>query len=123
MGKRRGRPPKGIDHVDSLPGDPAEKDRLKVILLTITGALPVQEACALQDLQMLGHRIERHFYWCRQFADGGRSGAQSPHQKATSGIAESSENTVQVRCILFNHMVEYKPTDLNPQLEFEIVAR
>ena len=83
--------------------------------------LPVQEASALQDLQMLGHRIERHFHWCRQFADGGRSGAQSPHQKATSGIAESSENTVQVRCILFNHMVEYKPKDLDPQPEFEIV--
>jgi transposase-like protein len=45
MGKRRGRPPKGVDHVDSLPGDPEEKERLKVILQAIIGELPVQEAC------------------------------------------------------------------------------
>jgi transposase-like protein len=45
MGKRRGRPPLGVDHVDSLPGDPAEKERLKVILKAITAEIPVKEAC------------------------------------------------------------------------------
>jgi len=40
----RGRPPKGLSHVDSLPGDAAEKERLKTILATIAGDLPVQEA-------------------------------------------------------------------------------
>ena len=41
----RGRPPKGLSHVDSLPGEKAEKDRLKTILATITGDLSAKEAC------------------------------------------------------------------------------
>lgn len=41
----RGRPPKGLDHVDSLPGEPEEKERLKVVLATLVGELPVEEGC------------------------------------------------------------------------------
>jgi transposase-like protein len=41
----RGRPPKGLSHVDSLEGDAAEKERLKTILATLNGDLPVREAC------------------------------------------------------------------------------
>ena len=42
---RRGRPPLGLDHVDSLPGDPAAKERLKTVLATLTGDLTVSKAC------------------------------------------------------------------------------
>jgi len=42
----RGRPPKGLAHVDSLPGDKGSKERLKVILSTLTGDLEVKEACS-----------------------------------------------------------------------------
>ena len=42
----RGRPPKGLGHVDALSGDEASKDRMKAILATLTGDLSVPEACA-----------------------------------------------------------------------------
>jgi hypothetical protein len=38
------RPNKGLDHVDSLEGDPESKWRLKVILATLTGEMLVEEA-------------------------------------------------------------------------------
>ena len=41
----RGRPPKGLSHVDSIPGDPEAKRRLKAILATMSGDLTVKEAC------------------------------------------------------------------------------
>ncbi len=40
----RGRPPKGLSHVDSLPGDEASKAKLKTILATILGELTVAQA-------------------------------------------------------------------------------
>ena len=42
---RRGRPPKGLAHVDSLEGDASSKKRLKAILATLSGELSVPEAC------------------------------------------------------------------------------
>ena len=41
----RGRPPKGLAHVDSLPGDRTSKKRMKVILATMAEGLSVPEAC------------------------------------------------------------------------------
>ena len=63
----RGRPPKGLSHVDSLPGEKAEKERLKTILATVTGDLSVKEACGRLEpeephysLGMVGVRHEHH---------------------------------------------------------------
>jgi hypothetical protein len=42
---RRGRPPKGADLVDSLEASGEARQRLKVILRTVTGELSVPEAC------------------------------------------------------------------------------
>jgi transposase-like protein len=72
MGKRRGRPPKGIDHVDSLPGDPEEKERLKVILETLTGDLPVPEACRRLSIS------ESRFHELRQQALTGMLSGLAP---------------------------------------------
>ncbi len=58
----RGRPPKGLDHVDSLPGDPEEKERLKTILATLTGDLQVKEACQKLSIS------ESRFHELRQSA-------------------------------------------------------
>ena len=44
-GLAMGRPPKGLDHIDSLPGEPLSKHRLRVILETLTGQRSVAEAC------------------------------------------------------------------------------
>jgi len=42
---RSGRPPKGLKHVDDLPGDPESKEKLRVILATLSGELGLAEAC------------------------------------------------------------------------------
>jgi len=56
----RGRPPKGLSHVDSLPGSAEEKERLKAILATITGELSVQDACErLHVSESRFHEIRR----------------------------------------------------------------
>jgi hypothetical protein len=41
----RGRPPKGLGHIDSLSGNAEEKERLKAILATLAGDLTVKAAC------------------------------------------------------------------------------
>lgn len=41
----RGRYPSGPEFVDKLPGDVAAKERLRVVLETLTGDCRVQEAC------------------------------------------------------------------------------
>lgn len=39
------RPTKGVEHVESLEGDETAKARLKAVLETLSGNLPVEEAC------------------------------------------------------------------------------
>jgi len=68
----RGRPPKGLSHVDSLSGDAAEKERLKTILATILGELPVQEAAARLGLS------ESRFHELRQSALRGMLAGLAP---------------------------------------------
>jgi transposase-like protein len=43
---RRGRPPKGAEHVEELQGSPQAKERLKLILQTLSKEVSVEEACA-----------------------------------------------------------------------------
>lgn len=40
------RPTKGVEHVDSLDGDAASKERLSTVLETIAGTRTVESACA-----------------------------------------------------------------------------
>lgn len=42
-----GRPPKGPDLVDRLQGSDEAKKRVKIVLQTISGTLPVKEACEI----------------------------------------------------------------------------
>ena len=58
----RGRPAKGIGHVDGLDGPEEQKRRLRVILATLTGERSVAEACALLELS------EARFHELRQQA-------------------------------------------------------
>jgi hypothetical protein len=46
----RGRTPSGPDSVDVLPGSAKAKERVRVILETMTGGLRVHEACAQLDV-------------------------------------------------------------------------
>jgi transposase-like protein len=46
----RGRTPSGPESVEQLPGSVKAKERVRVILQTMTGDLRVQEACAQLDV-------------------------------------------------------------------------
>ena len=46
MDGRRGRPPKGAKHARKVDGSELAKERLEVILETLTGTLSVEDACA-----------------------------------------------------------------------------
>ena len=41
-----GRPNKGVEHVDKVDASRHQKERLKAILRTMFGEVPVQDACA-----------------------------------------------------------------------------
>ena len=41
-----GRPPVGLGHVDRLEGPEDLKERLRVVLATVTGAMTVEQACS-----------------------------------------------------------------------------
>lgn len=56
----RGRPPKGLSHIDSLSGDPESKKRLKVIITTLHGEMSIPEACTQLSLS------ESRFHEIRQ---------------------------------------------------------
>jgi Helix-turn-helix domain len=55
----RGRQPSGPEYVESLPGSEQAKQRLRVILETMTGAYGVAEACRRLDIS------EQRFYQLR----------------------------------------------------------
>ena len=61
----RGRPPKGLSHVDSLPGDPESKKRLKAVLATLLGHMTIAEACSQLVIS------ESHFHEIRRRALAG----------------------------------------------------
>jgi len=61
----RGRPPKGLSHIDSLSGDPESKKRLKAVIATLLGHLTISEACSQLSLS------ESRFHEIRQRALAG----------------------------------------------------
>jgi len=91
MAKRRGRPPKGVDHVDSLPGDPEEKQRLKIILKAIAGTIPVKEACRLLSVS------ESRFHELRQQALSGMLEGLAPRPPGRPPREQESQEVVDLR--------------------------
>ena len=67
-----GRPTLGVDHVDSLSASEEEKLRVKTVLLTMTGELSVQGACA-----RLGIGHTRFHELRREVLEGAVEGARA----------------------------------------------
>jgi transposase-like protein len=56
----RGRPPKGLTHIDSITPDPESRKRLKAVLATLLGQMTVAEACRELSLsESRFHEIRR----------------------------------------------------------------
>lgn len=88
---RRGRPGKGLGHVDALEGAPATKDRLKWILRTLDGSCSLGEAAAALGLSEARLRV------LRAQALGGALGALSPGVPGRPAHAAEDPEIVRLR--------------------------
>ena len=87
---RRGRPPQGPELVEGLEASSDAKDRLKLILRTLSGELSVQEACAHLGIS------EARFHELRAEALHGATQALEPKPKGRPPQAEPSEEAREV---------------------------
>jgi len=81
-----GRPPDGVRHVDRLEGPRAQKERLRVILETLTGERSVAEAC-----EVLGVSMAR-FHALRRQALQGALEALAPRPRGRPAKDEPAES-------------------------------
>lgn len=86
----RGRPPVGLGHVDRLPGPESSKQRLRVILASLTGVMTVEEAC-----RELGVG-EARFHVLRREALEGALSAMAPKRTGRPPAAEPSAEARQL---------------------------
>jgi hypothetical protein len=98
MTQLRGRPPKGAEHALSVEGSDEAKERLALILRTVSGEVTVSQACA--QLQV----SEAHFHRLRERALQGAAAALEskpvgrPHSEPPSAEATTvTELQEQVR--------------------------
>lgn len=72
MTQPRGRPPKGAEHAQSVDGSPQARQRLSLILRTVSGEMTVAQACAELSVS------EAHFHRLRDRALHGAAEALEP---------------------------------------------
>jgi hypothetical protein len=88
----RGRPPKGLAHVDSLEGDEGVKAQLKTILATLTGELTVGRAAArLGVSESRFHELRRKALLGMMAGLAPRSPGRPPSPKDTDEVADLKE--------------------------------
>ena len=95
-----GRPNKGVEHVDRVDASEHERERLKVILRTITGELSVQDACA--ELGISPKRFQQLREQCLQGAADalapGRPGRPRRHDaEVVELVAELQREVARLR--------------------------
>jgi len=93
----RGRPPKGLSHVDSLSGSDEDRERLRVVLATLSGELSVKDASLC-----LGVSEARFHVLRRQALEGALSGVSPgrpgrPHREPDPSAAEVEDLRAQVK--------------------------
>jgi transposase-like protein len=93
----RGRPPKGLSHVDSLAGSEADRERLKVVLSTLTGERSVKGAS-----RILGISPARFHELRRQALEGALSAVSPgrpgrPRREEDPSAAEVARLEAQVK--------------------------
>lgn len=88
------RPPEGVGHVDRLEGPEDLKDRLRVLLDTLTGRVSVTQACAVLGIS------ESRLHELRRQALAGALGALMPKPSGRPLAAQSAterEKELQAR--------------------------
>jgi hypothetical protein len=87
------RPPDGLKHVDRLPGPESRKRRLRVILATLAGELPIAEACMRLGIgEARFHQLRRRVLAGAMAALGERpAGRPRKREEAAPGRLEALE--------------------------------
>lgn len=109
---RSGRPPRGLKHVDDLPGDPAGKEKLRVILATLSGEVSLAEACT-----QLGVSETRFLQLRRQGLEAalaalGRGPAGRPAKEISPETAQVSALQQEVKELKHRLVLEEVRTEL-----------
>lgn len=86
----RGRPPKGLGHIDGLSGDAESKRRLRVVLQTLTGERTIEQACGELGVS------EPRFHELRQRALEGAVGALLPRRPGRPPKASEPETPARL---------------------------
>lgn len=117
--QRRGRPGLGAEHVDGVESGDETKQRLKLILLTLSGELSVRQAC-----EKLGVS-EPHFHRLRERALTGAAEALEPRpagrpasveDPGLARLAELEEQVAQLSLELRASQVREQIAVLMPHL-------
>lgn len=116
---RRGRPGLGVENVERVDSSDETKERLKVILQTLSGELSVSDACDKLGLS------EPHFYRLRERALTGAAEALEPRPAgrpaaaidvADTRVAELEEKVAQMSIELRASQVREQIAVLMPHL-------
>lgn len=107
-----GRPPDGLKHVDRLEGPEESKQRLRVILTTLTGELSVAEACrelGISETRLL-HLRQRALEAALAALVPGPPGR--PPQEVPADRDREAQLTAQVRELEHEVVVEQVRTEI-----------
>jgi transposase-like protein len=105
---RHGRPPVGLGHVDRLQGSDDLKERLRVVLATITGDLSVEQAC-----EHLGVGPSRLHEMRRQALEGALAGLMPARTGRPSAATDAKTDRERA--------LEQKVQDLEVDLQAALV--
>lgn len=89
------RPPKGLDHIDSLQGPQDQKRRLRVLLASLNGDLTVAEACAELGIKEARFHALRRQWLEHGLADLAPRPAGRPRRAVPPADAERLEELEQ----------------------------
>jgi hypothetical protein len=85
--ERRGRPGRGVEHVERVESSEETKRRLKLILQTLSGELSVSAACETLGVS------EPHFHRLRERALTGAAEALEPRPAGRPAISRDASDT------------------------------
>lgn len=74
---------------------------------------PTDKACSLEHLNVFRCASEAHREGFGEVTHGRVPLAQTRQERAARGVGEGGKNAVEI--ILFNHVVEYRGSELNSQ--------
>src|ERR1700737_1698982 len=92
------------------PGNFTQRGSAQLQAVLAARAVPADQPCALQNLQVLRDGVQRNGKPLGHVGDPGRAPGEAPHDRPPGGVRESGESAVECARhprMIFNPMVEY----------------